>query len=399
MMAAGLAGAFPPAAEALLLKYKSAGFKAYFVGGCVRDALLGITPADFDIAVSATPKQTEQLLSDCKIIPTGIKHGTLTVIYKDVKAEVTTFRKEGSYTDRRHPDAVEFTDSASEDAARRDFTVNALFYNPWEGIVDFYGGKDDIKAGVLRCVGDPYRRFSEDALRLLRALRFAARFGFEIEQNTAKAMEYCAPLVADLAAERVLAELKLLFTTECQAYIDRFPTVISAALGCNGKTAAIASYPLEYRLPIFIAEYCGSIQSALECIKGLKPDGVTFQAVKAAAEAVYGGGIGDRALLARAARRYGAENARMMCTLCQNKGLPLVNGWSEYIDLLQTGAAPLQLRDLSVRGTMLGVDGADIGKLLEKLYDYAHNSMTNDTASLLMAAETIKKQTEKEKEQ
>ncbi len=391
-----LSSFFPPSVSELLLRYNSAGFKAYLVGGCVRDAVLGIKPADFDIAVSATPEETKALFADSKVIPTGIKHGTLTVIYKGIKTEITTFRKEGAYTDRRHPDGVEYTRFVSEDAARRDFTVNALFYNPKEGVVDFYGGISDLRAGVLRCVGDPLKRFDEDALRILRALRFSARLGFKIERDTAAAMEDSAHLIKELAAERVLSELKQFFAADCDGIVKAFPKAIGAALGCDGKAVSLEAYEPKYRLPVFIAEYCGGREEALECIKRLKPDGATITAVKAAAEAVYGAGLKDKASLARAARSYGIENAKMMCAVCKNKGLPLVEDADDYLELLQSGGAPLQLRELNIKGTMLNVKGKALGKTLEALYDYAHNNGTNDTAALLKAAEQIENETEKE---
>ncbi len=391
-----LSSFFPPAVLEVLSRYNAAGYKAYLVGGCVRDAVLGIQPTDFDFAVSATPKETKKLFSDSRVIPTGIKHGTLTVIYKGIKTEITTFRKEGAYTDRRHPDGVEYTNFAAEDAARRDFTVNALFYSPKEGLVDYYNGISDLRGGVLRCVGDPYKRFDEDALRILRALRFSARLDFRIEQNTAAAMEDLAHLIKVLAAERVFAELKQIFTADCDDVVKKFPKAISAALGCDGTAVILDTYRPEHRLPVFVAEYCGSREAALECIKRLKSDGGTLAAVNAAAEAVYGKGMRDKASLARAARKHGIDNALMMCSVCKNKGLPLVGAAEEYLALLQRGEMPLQLRELSVKGTMINAKGEALGKTLEALYDYAHNYMTNDTAVLLKAAEHILNQTEKE---
>ena len=154
-------------------RLENAGYSAYFVGGCVRDILLGTSPCDYDIATSATPVCVTELFCDCRVIPTGIKHGTVTVIYDGVGVEITTFRKDGEYSDHRRPKEVIFSESVKEDTARRDFTVNALCYSPREGLVDFYGGVSDLKEGILRCVGVPSERFEEDALRILRALRFA----------------------------------------------------------------------------------------------------------------------------------------------------------------------------------------------------------------------------------
>ncbi len=378
----------PVLAEEMLLRYKNAGHKAYLVGGCVRDSILGIPPKDFDIATSALPEETERLFSDCKIIPTGLKHGTLTVIYKSFKTEITVFRKDGGYKDHRHPDRVEFTEFAKDDAARRDFTVNAMFYNPWEGVLDFYDGADDLKAGVIRAVGDPCMRFEEDALRILRGLRFAARFGFETEHNTAVAMETKAPLIKLLASERVLAELKLIFAVNnVDKYIRRFPKTMSYALGRDGKLPTVDSYEQQHRLPVFIAEYCGNREAALECIKALKSDGATVTKVKAAAEAVYGTGIKSRSSLARTARKYGIENARMMCAVYKTKNLPLVADADGYLNLLQSGVAPLQLKDLNISGNMINAKGAAIGSTLERLYDFAHDNLINDTSALIKAAE------------
>jgi len=184
----------------------AAGHEAYYVGGCVRDCLLGRPIHDWDITTSALPEQTMACFAHC--VPTGIKHGTVTVLLEDVRAEVTTYRTDGSYADGRHPDQVVFVRSIQEDLARRDFTINAMAISADGKIVDLYGGRNDLNAGIIRCVGDPERRFREDALRMLRAFRFSAQLGFEIEENTLRAMGSCAPLCRELSAERIRDEVE-----------------------------------------------------------------------------------------------------------------------------------------------------------------------------------------------
>lgn len=194
----------------ILSELESAGFETYIVGGFVRDNLLGLEPDDCDIATSARPEQTLEVFSNYSCFSTGIKHGTVTVIIADKPFEITTFRTDSSYTDGRHPDAVRFTDSIAGDLLRRDLTINALAFNPKTGIIDISGGIPDIANGVVRAVGEPELRFSEDGLRILRALRFASVYGFKIEKNTANAARECVCMLDLLSAERIYSELKKL---------------------------------------------------------------------------------------------------------------------------------------------------------------------------------------------
>lgn len=182
------------------------GFEAYLVGGCVRDMLMGIPPHDYDITTSAPPETILTLFE--KTVPTGIKHGTVTVIIGGIAAEVTTYRADGEYSDHRRPESVTFVKSLREDLARRDFTVNAIAYNKKEGIKDFFGGTEDINNKILRAVGVPEKRFCEDALRILRLFRFASVLEFTPEEETLKAAIKCAPLLENISAERISAELR-----------------------------------------------------------------------------------------------------------------------------------------------------------------------------------------------
>lgn len=186
---------------------QSEGFEAYAVGGCVRDSLLGKTPNDWDITTSAKPEDMKSVFADFHCIDTGIKHGTVTVVIDGEPLEITTFRLDGEYEDNRHPKSVTFTSNLGADLGRRDFTVNAMAYSKMTGTVDLFGGQNDLKNKIIRCVGDPDRRFNEDALRILRALRFASALDFEIEEKTAQSLLKNRALLGNISEERIAKEL------------------------------------------------------------------------------------------------------------------------------------------------------------------------------------------------
>lgn len=195
----------PSDTEYIIETLQKNGYEAFAVGGCVRDMLNGDTPHDFDITTSAEPETVMSLFE--KTVPTGIKHGTVTVIINGVPNEVTTYRADGEYRDHRRPDSVIFVKSLREDLARRDFTVNAMAYNKVDGLKDFFGGREDINSRILRAVGEPERRFYEDALRILRLFRFSSVLGFDIEEKTLKAALEYAPTLKSVSAERIYSEL------------------------------------------------------------------------------------------------------------------------------------------------------------------------------------------------
>lgn len=197
-------------AAKLLDRLHAAGYKAYAVGGCVRDSLLGQTPHDWDLCTSALPEQVMALFGTKNCIPTGLQHGTVTIKREGKLYETTTFRTEGSYTDGRHPDRVDFVPDVREDLARRDFTINAMAYNAEEGLIDPFGGQDDLKQGIVRAVGVPKLRFAEDALRILRLYRFAARFGFAIDPATGAAAKELCRCLNCVSLERIEEELSRL---------------------------------------------------------------------------------------------------------------------------------------------------------------------------------------------
>ena len=208
-------------AAALLARLHGAGYAAYAVGGCVRDSLLGRTPQDWDLCTSARPEQVLALFGEGQCIPTGLQHGTVTIKYGGQLYETTTFRTEGTYTDGRHPDEVHFVPDVRQDLARRDFTINTMAYNDAEGLIDPFGGQQDLQQGILRAVGDPATRFEEDALRILRLYRFAARFGFAIDPPTGQAARALCAHLDCVSVERIEEELsKLLAAPAPAAYLD-----------------------------------------------------------------------------------------------------------------------------------------------------------------------------------
>ena len=210
-----------PGAAALLTRLHAAGHAAYAVGGCVRDSLLGQTPHDWDLCTSATPEQVLELFGEVHCIPTGLQHGTVTVKHGGELYEITTFRTEGAYSDGRHPDHVAFVPDVKEDLARRDFTINAMADNAEEGLIDPFGGQSDLAAGIVRAVGEPQRRFEEDALRILRLYRFAARFGFAIDPATGQAARALCRHLDCVSEERIAEELsRLLAAPAPGAYLE-----------------------------------------------------------------------------------------------------------------------------------------------------------------------------------
>ena len=254
-----------PGAAALLDTLHAAGYAAYAVGGCVRDSLLGRTAHDWDLCTSALPQQVMELFGAEQCIPTGLQHGTVTIKYGGQLYETTTFRTEGSYTDGRHPDAVQFVPDVREDLARRDFTINAMAYNEAEGLVDPFGGQADLQNGLLRAVGEPQQRFTEDALRILRLYRFAARFGFALDAATVRAARQLAPHLDCISAERIQEELaKLLAAPQPAAYLE--PAVLAVVLPELTPESLTAAKPVvdacpagEENLPVRWAALLGAL--------------------------------------------------------------------------------------------------------------------------------------------
>lgn len=215
----------PHTVRTLLDTLQGAGYEAFIVGGCVRDSLLMKCPSDWDIATSAHPAEVKRLFR--RTVDTGIKHGTVTVLSGNKSFEVTTYRSDGDYTDHRHPETVRFTGKLEDDLKRRDFTVNAMAYSDSAGLIDLYGGEEDLKQGIIRAVGDPYERFDEDALRMLRAVRFSGELGFSIAEETREAIRSRADLLRFISRERILSEITRLI---CSSHIEKLSDVFNLGL-------------------------------------------------------------------------------------------------------------------------------------------------------------------------
>ena len=298
-----------PGAAALLDALHAAGYAAYAVGGCVRDSLLGRTAHDWDLCTSALPQQVMELFGAEQCIPTGLQHGTVTIKYGGQLYETTTFRTEGSYTDGRHPDEVQFVPDVREDLARRDFTINAMAYNEAEGLVDPFGGQKDLQNGLLRAVGEPQQRFTEDALRILRLYRFAARFGFALDTATARAARQLAPHLDCISAERIQEELaKLLIAPQPGAYLE--PAVLAVVLPELTPAALEAAKPVldacpagEENLPVRLAALLRSLgeSATRRVLKRLRCSNACIEETavlvrEAAEQGMYGSFSEDRPL-------------------------------------------------------------------------------------------------------
>ena len=221
----------PPEVLFVIDRLESRGYRAYCVGGCVRDHLMGREPGDYDVTTSARPDEMLQVFSDCRLVETGLQHGTVTIVRNGMNIEVTTYRIDGSYDDGRHPDSVTFTDKLSDDLCRRDFTINAMAFSPENGVVDLYDGKEDLKKRVIRCVGCAEERFTEDGLRIMRALRFASVLDFTLDCECSAAVFRLKHLLDKISRERIYTELtKLIGGVGAARILREYAAVVSQVL-------------------------------------------------------------------------------------------------------------------------------------------------------------------------
>ena len=353
----------------VLDRFQEAGVDAYLVGGCVRDILLGRPLNDFDITSAALPERTAELFSDCRIIETGLKHGTLTVIIEGEPVEITTFRIDGDYKDSRHPENVVFTHRVEDDLARRDFTVNAMAYNPWRGLIDPFGGEDDLAAKIIRAVGEPEKRFTEDALRIMRAFRFSAVLGFEIEESTLFAACRCKEGLENIARERIGVEFsKLLLAPDPCPSLEKMRNggILEYVTGGYCPDASLlpllSQMPLDEgaRLGFFLSQADG--EQARKIISGLKRSNIIM---KSALATIRGSkkNISDEVEARRLIALCGvyANNAAVASVLLKNSPCEAIRWISE-------NTAPCTLRQLAVTGKDLmaaGLEGRAVGKALD----------------------------------
>lgn len=252
------------------------GYEGYVVGGCVRDFLIGRTVNDYDVTTNASPYDVSRIFSDYKVIETGLKHGTVTVLSESSPIEITTYRIDGEYTNHRSPDCVSFATDINDDLCRRDFTVNAIAYNPSKGYVDPFGGREDLNLKIIRAVGNANKRFDEDALRILRAIRFASVLGFEIEKSTSDAVLNMAYLLSKISKERILAEFsKLISGKNADEIINKYSTVIDVFFPSEYRTDLKNADPdinIRFALMLFSApsDIAANALAALKCPNSIK---------------------------------------------------------------------------------------------------------------------------------
>lgn len=383
----------PEQVEWIIKKLIGGGFEAFAVGGCVRDTLLGRTPEDWDITTSAKPEQVKQIFG--RTIDTGLQHGTVTVLRDHVGYEITTYRIDGEYEDGRHPKEVSFTSDLREDLRRRDFTINAMAYSHETGIVDIFGGMEDLKNGVIRCVGDPMERFTEDALRILRAIRFSAQLDFTIEEDTFRALSRIAPNLSMVSKERIQVELT---KTLLSAHPERAALVEETGMSCylsktfqevfakgeggvegSGDRSSILRWKRASKLradkslrwAAFLAD-CG--ERTAECIlRELKLDNETIKQVKTYVHWLPQPFFADQVFLRTVMSQMSGELFDGLLELKETLlcGEPLEDVRKAAAAIRSRGDC-IRLKDLAVTGTELMAagmkPGPELGKLLDSLF-------------------------------
>lgn len=359
----------------ILCALDSAGHRAVLAGGCVRDNLLGRRPSDWDIASSASPEEVLALFPRC--VPTGIKHGTVTVLSGGGSVEVTAFRAEGGYSDHRRPDSVSFGCPLEADLARRDLTVNAMAMDAAGEITDPFGGRDDLRRRLLRCVGEPERRFDEDALRMLRTVRFSAQLGFEIEPRTLEAIRALAHLASGLSAERVRDELLKTLRSPAPGLVWQLVDLglLDACLAPGDASApreALDVLPIYARLAHFCRdlELGGYIMSTDRFLAALRFDGETLRRTASAVEVLKSGSRDWKRLL------RGHGEAAVLAAHPKNRALRAV---------LRSGEC-WELSSLAIGGrelAALGYSGPELGRELRRLLDHVIDCPADNRADIL----------------
>ena len=396
-----------PGAAALLTRLHAAGHAAYAVGGCVRDSLLGQTPHDWDLCTSATPEQVLELFGKAHCIPTGLQHGTVTVKHGGGLYEITTFRTEGAYSDGRHPDHVAFVPDVKEDLARRDFTINAMAYNAEEGLIDPFGGQNDLAVGIVRAVGEPQRRFEEDALRILRLYRFAARFSFAIDPATGQAARALCRHLDCVSEERIAEELsRLLAAPAPGAYLEAevlaviFPELDAAELPESRRILDALEPGMEH-VPVRLAALLCPLGEAgaraalrrLKCSNALT--GTVATLVREAAAGMPGAALTLTAR--RFLSRYDLATITDLTALCSAQHPEQAEAFAalqqEAARLVETNAC-CRINQLAVNGRDLMDAGIRPGPGLRRVLDalleqVLTGQLPNEKAALLAAAAQV----------
>lgn len=370
--------AVPQAVEEIIETLTSYGYEAYAVGGCVRDSLLGREPGDWDITTSASPFQVKEIFR--RTVDTGILHGTVTVMKNHVGYEVTTYRIDGEYEDGRHPKSVAFTSDLKEDLCRRDFTVNAMAYRHETGIVDIFGGMEDLQRGVIRCVGNPVDRFTEDALRILRAIRFSAQLGFVIEEKTRAAIEKIAPNLMKVSRERVQVELtKLLLSPHPEQIREVYDLGISPYVSAAFHRADIKNLCIPSSLPEEKAVRWSAFlknedrEAVISVLKDLKMDNATIDAAAVLTQWIHREIAEDKAEIRRTMSQMEPELFDRLLCLRTCLGCSGTERLKELTGQIRQAGDCIYLKDLAVTGKDLlncGMSpGKQVGTVLSGLLD------------------------------
>ena len=375
----GFSMTLPEGANYILDKLVDACFSAYVVGGCVRDALMGKAPSDFDICTSASPDEMKKVFAGERLIETGLQHGTLMVLHGGVPYEITTFRVDGDYADHRRPDSVTFVRSLREDQARRDFTVNAMAYNPREGLQDAFDGQKDIEKKIIRAVGDPTKRFSEDALRILRALRFASVCGFTVEEETACAARRLKDSLSYVAKERITTEFaKLVCGQSAEEIISRFPDILSVILPkISLDTKGLNRLPRDFPIRLtYLLKHNKELEKVFELLRlSREQEAIVKELWSNREEKEPATKIEARKLLCR----MGDERTKQLAAMLF---------WNmEIIDRVLENNDCRSIRQLAVAGKDmldLGIEGKKVGETLSRLLNLVmEDKVPNEKEALL----------------
>ena len=383
----------PKYVRQVLVTLQGRGYPAFLVGGCVRDMVLGVQPNDWDICTAALPEQILELFPGSRL--TGGRNGTVTVRIHSHDLEVTPFRDESRYTDHRHPDLVRFVTDLTADLSRRDFTVNAIALSTDGVVSDPYGGLADLRRGVIRCVGEPERRFDEDALRMLRALRFSARLGFSIDLFTMEAIREKAPLCATLAPERVRDELeKILLTKNPDKALETVELGLLDAFLLHRLPGEIPERldALPRRMPdrwlgfAWLLEHYGCVRSAEDFLRALRLDNRSIH-VSAQAAAILNQPLPETAKDWKQCLRRSGIEATVCAARCAD-AFSLSEGKNRDVKAVLKSGECFSLRQLAVTGedlTALGLKGRAVGEMLDFLLDYAIDYPDNNRRELLLS--------------
>ena len=383
----------PKYVRQVLFALQGRGYPTYLVGGCVRDMLMGVRPQDWDVCTAALPAEIMEIFPNSR--PTGLKHGTVTVVLDSHTVEVTTFRSDGSYADHRHPDMVQFVSDLTADLSRRDFTMNAIALSPEGLLADPFGGAEDIRRQIIRCVGDPAQRFEEDALRMFRALRFSARLGFSIELFTMEGIRAKAPLAACLAAERVRDEVEKLLLTRAPetlfslVWLGLLTNYLSPGMPDPALLQKLDKLPRKAQARwaglCHVLLQSGCIGSAEDFLTALRLDHRTVR-LAADCERLLSLPVPASDLeRKRWLKRYGVDAVR--CALACRDAFFDTNESRELRRVLRSGEC-FSLRDLAVTGDdllALGLRGRALGDMLDFLLDYVMEYPDNNRRELLLA--------------